>query len=263
MKTETFVVSSWDDLVFSNRNRSYGAYSVRKSYSKSMVTGLGISVSLVCLLILIPQIVARFQGSALPPEKPKEDLSVVMLPPPKVDPPRITPPPPPPPATQVQAPVKDLTPQVVQHEVETKLPTRDEIDAATQETTPGDGPVTVNPPSDPPPADNTDYNKDFISVQVQPVFKDGVKGIANFISRNTRYPSAARRMGVEGIVYVAFVVDKDGKVRDAKVIRGISAECDKEAVRVISSMDGWSPGQQNDRKVSVRMTLPIRFQMIH
>ncbi|RAV97899.1 energy transducer TonB [Pseudochryseolinea flava] len=264
MKTETIDVRSWDDLVFMNRNRDYGAYSVRKSYSRSMITGLGISVSIACLLLIAPKILSQFE-TVTPPQEPKEEREFVApISPPKIEQPKTIKPPPPPPTTPAQKPIANVAPTAVTHEVDEELPTNDEIDNAQPTADPnasgGTGPAIADVPPGPP-ADPTDYGKDFDIVEIPPSFEGGQKGLAQFISRNTRYPSADRRLGTQGTVYVSFVVDKDGNVRDVKVMRGISATCDKEAMRVISMMKGWTPGVQNKHSVSVRMTLPIKFQI--
>jgi protein TonB len=83
----------------------------------------------------------------------------------------------------------------------------------------------------------------------------------NFIRSKIHYPASARRMGLEGTVYVSFVIDRDGKVIKVEVIRGLSPDCDKEAARVIALLPGWNPGRQNDVPVMVRMTLPITFAL--
>jgi protein TonB len=68
-------------------------------------------------------------------------------------------------------------------------------------------------------------------------------------------------MGIEGIVYVSFLILGDGTVTDVKVLRGIHTDCDKEAVRVISKLPGWSGGKQGGIPVSVRMVLPVKFKL--
>lgn len=71
----------------------------------------------------------------------------------------------------------------------------------------------------------------------------------------------ARENGIEGIVYVTFVVDKDGKVKDAKILRGKGAGLDEEALRVVRSMPDWKPGKQNGRAVAVQYNLPVNFKL--
>lgn len=83
---------------------------------------------------------------------------------------------------------------------------------------------------------------------------------SSFIKRNLRYPYAARRKHVEGTVLVKFVVDSTGTVKDLKVIRSVEPSLDNEALRLISMLPRWKPGEQNGHKVAVYFTLPIVFR---
>lgn len=94
-----------------------------------------------------------------------------------------------------------------------------------------------------------------------PVPLDGIKAYYKFISKNIKYPSRARRMGIEGKVFVQFVINKDGGVTGIKTVKGIGAGCDEEAERVIGIAPIWKPGKQGARRVSVRMILPIHFNL--
>ena len=82
-----------------------------------------------------------------------------------------------------------------------------------------------------------------------------------YISTNLRYPDQARKMGVEGKVFVQFIVDKDGSITDVQAIKGIGEGCDEEAVRVIEGSNKWIPGKQRGRPVKVKMILPITFKL--
>ena len=76
-----------------------------------------------------------------------------------------------------------------------------------------------------------------------------------------KYPQIALENGVQGKVFVQFVVEKDGSVSNIKVVRGVDASLDKEAVRVVSVMPKWKPGKQRGKAVRVAYTLPIAFQI--
>jgi protein TonB len=76
-----------------------------------------------------------------------------------------------------------------------------------------------------------------------------------------KYPAQARRMGVEGKVFVQFVIGKDGSINDVKIIKGIGAGCDEEAARVMQSAPPWNPGKQRGKAVKQRYTLPIIFKL--
>jgi protein TonB len=83
----------------------------------------------------------------------------------------------------------------------------------------------------------------------------------DYLSKNLKYPSVARRMGIEGTVYVSFVVEKSGEISNVELLRGIGGGCDEEAIRVIENAPIWKPGYQRSRPVKVRMRLPIRFKL--
>ncbi|MDN5212580.1 energy transducer TonB [Fulvivirgaceae bacterium BMA12] len=101
----------------------------------------------------------------------------------------------------------------------------------------------------------------WVVVEKQPAPMGGMAAFQQFLKKNLKYPSQARRLGVEGKVFVEFVVDKDGSLNDIKVVKGIGAGCDKEAVRVLEKHPKWSPGEQRGRPVKVRMIIPIFFRL--
>lgn len=89
----------------------------------------------------------------------------------------------------------------------------------------------------------------------------GYEAFYEYVGKNMRYPAQARRMGIEGTVYVQFVVEKDGSITDVQAIRGIGAGCDEEAVRVIKNQPRWNPPKQRGKPVRQRIVLPIKFQL--
>ena len=101
----------------------------------------------------------------------------------------------------------------------------------------------------------------FMVVEDQPEPEGGLQAFYNFVSKNMEYPAQARRMGVEGKVFVQFVVDKDGSLTDVKAVKGIGAGCDEEAVEIVKSAPKWKPGKQRGKAVRVRMIIPITFKL--
>lgn len=89
----------------------------------------------------------------------------------------------------------------------------------------------------------------------------GYPAFYEYIRKNLKYPAQARRMGVEGKVYVQFVVDKDGSLTEVKAIKGIGAGCDEEAMRVVKEAAKWKPGKQRGRSVKQRIVMPIAFKL--
>lgn len=101
----------------------------------------------------------------------------------------------------------------------------------------------------------------FQFVEDQPTPLGGMKAFYAYVGKNMKYPAQARRMGIEGKVYITFVVGKDGALTDIVVLKGIGAGCDQEAIRVLSGAPKWKPGKQRGRPVRVRMQLPIIFKL--
>ncbi len=96
-------------------------------------------------------------------------------------------------------------------------------------------------------------------VEQSPEFPGGTSALMQFLAKNIKYPAAAARANVQGKVFVQFVVSKQGKIRDLRILKGIGFGCDEEAVRVVSIMPDWKPAQQNGQNVAVQYNLPINF----
>lgn len=101
----------------------------------------------------------------------------------------------------------------------------------------------------------------FDVVEEQAEFPGGVQKMYEYLGNNLKYPAMAREAGVQGKVYVQFVVFKDGSIGEVKVLRGIGSGCDEEAIRVVKAMPKWKPGQQRKVPVSSRFNLPIVFKL--
>ncbi|MBI2966224.1 MAG: energy transducer TonB [Bacteroidetes bacterium] len=99
----------------------------------------------------------------------------------------------------------------------------------------------------------------FQIVEDMPTFGKGDADVLKYLAENIRYPQVAKELGISGMVFVEFVVDKTGKIKDSKVVRGIGGGCDEEALRVIKGMPAWTPGKQRGKPVSVQFRLPVRF----
>lgn len=101
----------------------------------------------------------------------------------------------------------------------------------------------------------------FTIVEQQPTPAGGYQAFYDFIGNNLKYPNRARRMGIEGKVFVQFVVDKDGTLTNVSVVKGIDEECDAEAIRVLQKAPKWIAGKQRGKPVKVRMIIPITFTL--
>jgi len=92
-------------------------------------------------------------------------------------------------------------------------------------------------------------------------FEGGLQEFYKYLGKHIKYPRKAQRLGIEGRVYLQFIVEKDGSLTDIQVVKGIGAGCDEEAVRVLQNSPKWKPAKQRGKKVRFKMTQPISFKL--
>ncbi|RDV14114.1 energy transducer TonB [Pontibacter diazotrophicus] len=264
--------ASLDDIVFEGRNKAYGAYLLRKLYNNHITKAAIIATVLFLLFISIPLIAKMIEGEEEEVVVERIVTEVDLAPPPPIDeatPPPPPPPPPdlPPPPPPVRATVK-YTPPVVKRDEEVQqeeeipdVEVLEEVDAGI-ETVEGD----PDAPMDLGEIDGTSdvvaevvEEKPYTYVEQMPEFPGGETEMLRYLGKNIRYPAAAQRAGIEGIVVLSFVISRTGEISEIEVIKNLGGGTDEEAVRVVKSMPKWTPGKQNGRTVPVRYTLPVRY----
>lgn len=162
-------------------------------------------------------------------------------------PPTDVPPPPPP---QIQAPIIVEVPdeEKIEEEIDVKFDVEASEETRIQE-------VAVVEEA------KEEVDEIFTIVEEPASPKGGMPAFYKYIGDKMKYPAQARRMGIEGKVFVEFVIGKDGSISDVKAVKGIGAGCDEEAVRVVQAAPSWSPGKQRGKAVKQRMVLPITFRL--
>jgi len=155
-------------------------------------------------------------------------------------------PPPPPPKIQLPEII------VVENEVEIELKPEVDLDVEVTIETIIEEVVKLKD-------EDVDVIVDF--VENEPQFPGGIQAFYKYVKDNMNYPSQARKMGVEGRVFIQFVVDENGNLSEVKAIKGIGAGCDEEAERVLRESPRFIPGKQRGRPVKVRMVMPIVFKL--
>ncbi len=98
-------------------------------------------------------------------------------------------------------------------------------------------------------------------VEKEPEFPGGYEALRQFLAQHLRYPEPALRAEVEGKVFVSFVIRKNGKVTDVKILKGMGFGTDEETMRVMNTLPNWKPGYQNGKPVDVRYTIPVDFTL--
>lgn len=247
------------EIVFEGRNKEYGGYVLRQKYQKRIIIAMIASITGLGLAIAIPMVVA-YINKVVSERKDIITESITLAEPPPID--KSTPPPPPViPPPPVQQTIKFTPPKVVKdEEVVEPPPTQDEVKEVQVSTVTQEGEDIVDIPADPVVGD-PDADKVFQFVEEAPSFPGGEEKLFEYLNKNIKYPRIANENNIQGRVYVTFVVDKEGKVTEAKVLRGIGGGCDEEALRVVKNMPEWKPGRQNGRSVKVQYNLPVVFNL--
>ena len=256
MTNQKVMFEAMDEIVFERRNKLYGAYYLRKLYNKHVTRALLISIAIMLVGLAYPLVSSYY---ALRRAKYIEkSVSAEML---KMDKPKeAAPPPPPPPPEALEQKVKFVAPIVTTDSVvETPdIFNQDDLNkkpieaVAVEEVTTAVVEEVI---------EVEEAKPIFTIVEEMPSFPGGEGELAKFLGANIVYPQMAKESGIQGTVYVSFVVDSKGKVTDVRVLRGIGGGCDEEALRVVRMMPSWRPGKQNGQSVRVQFNMPIRFTL--
>jgi len=256
----------WCELVFEGKNKEYGAYELRQSSTKRHYTALIIVVALALVLFSLPTLIDIVT--------PKEDHLVVTevttlsdLQEPdemKEEAQKIEAPPPPP----LKSSIKFTAPVITKEEIHEndEIKTQDEVikseftvgvhDVEGTDEEQGKLLEEINEIA------QVEKIYDHVSVEQLPQYPGGDKAMREFIIKNLRYPTVAQENGIEGKVYVRFIVSKTGEVTSVEVIKSVHPLCDKEAIRVIQLMPKWIPGKNNGNPVSVIYSMPVVFKLL-
>ena len=167
--------------------------------------------------------------------------------------PENTPPPPPPPPAPAVAEVLTVVEDDVELEQQEIISSEDDASAAQTETFVA--PVVEEE------EEEESAQQIFTVVEKQPEFPGGTAELFKYLNKAIKYPVIAQENGIQGRVVCSFVVNRDGSIVDIQVMRGVDPSLDKEAMRVISEMPKWKPGEQRGKPVRVRFILPVQFRL--
>jgi periplasmic protein TonB len=252
----------FDDIVFENRNKDYGAYPIRKNYNTNIIISIVLASVIVIASVIIPYLdyigknrragkVIRLRYVEMKMDKmepPKEDIYI--------------PPAPAPPPPNTLANIRYVAPVVVDSVqfVEKQQPTVDDVQASNpnsdQKVVSGSG----NSDDLLTGQDGEKSDEPYVIVEVPPTFKGGgIEKFREWVQKRTIYPQVAQDNGIQGKVGVSFVVERDGAVSNVKIVKSVNPILDTEAVKAIIASPQWSPGLQRGRPVRVRFTITLVF----
>lgn len=248
-------IESLEEMVFKTRNKDYGAYVLRKKYRKYTTISLIIGIFAIGAAVAYPVIAAYINKSRIIKEVNTVGAEMLNIPKEELPPP---PPPPPPPPDVVQQ-QRFVAPVVTTDSVETTMVSQEDLSAKPVEA-PAAEDIKVEEVKEQ--VIQQEAPKEiFTVVEEQPGYPGGDEARIKYLQDNIKYPDEAKELGVQGKVFVTFVVEVDGSITDVRVLRGIGAGCDEEAIRVVRGMPKWVPGKQRGVPVRVQFNLPIKFTL--
>jgi periplasmic protein TonB len=257
MAKEKKFIPKFDDIVFELRNQEYGAYRLRKKYSRNVMIGMLIGILIIGTAVLTPYLNAK----ALENQK-KRDQKLVELKMENLDQPQDVappPPPPPPPPAEVVAQVKYVPPVLVdtvkpeeakqmmtadQAQTEVKNEDVQVVETVQEEIKEYEAPAEV-----------------FVVVEEMPAFPGGDKAMMDFIYANIKYPDIAKENNIQGRVILKFCVTYKGAIDQVTVLKSVDPSLDNEAIRVIKLLPTWKPGKQGGKPVNVWYNVPVIYQL--
>lgn len=253
-------VIDFDELVFRNRNKEYGAYQLRRKYNRVVFGGTLITSLFAIAVVLIPFLARPKSEATFTAGNGYYQVRMENLEPP-VEQVYIPPAPPPPDASKVPETVKYVPPVVVDTviSVEERQITTDEALASNDSevidrTGSGLGDDLLAGGS------GDGEEEPLFIVEIMPTFKGGdLSRFREWVGKRTNYPQAAIDNKIRGTVYLTFIVEKDGSVSNVTIIKGVHPLLDNEAIKSISESPKWSPGLQRGQPVRVRFQIPLSF----
>lgn len=250
----------WCDLVFEGKNQTYGAFVLRKFRDNRHKTALIVTLTFFFLAFTLPTLL-----TILAPKSKAKNTEVTELLDLKLEEKKEQPKIPDEPE-KLKATIA-FTPPVIKpdDQVKEEMKSQDQLN---------DAPVSISIADVA--GDNTgkdiaevqetkkvveEDEKPLLVVEQNPEFQGGLDALLKYLQKHIQYPALAQESGIQGTVFVQFVVSKSGKISNVKVLRGIGGGCDEEAVRVTKEMPNWIPGRQNGQPVPVMFQIPVKFQL--
>ena len=249
----------FDDIVFENRNKDYGAYPMRRKYNGTVI----ISTIAAALIIVFAVVIPYFDYvSKLHRKRQEYRVGYATIKMEKVEPPPeeiFIPPAPPPPALMEN--IRYVAPVIVDSikPMDHTIPAFEDVNASDLK---NDKNIITGTGNNGDQLGISGDNSDepYVIVEIPPTFRGGgIEKFRDWVQHKTVYPEIAQEHGIHGTVIIVFIVEKDGTVSNVKVVRGVNPVLDAEAVKAIESSPKWTPGMQRGKPVRFRFSIPLVF----
>lgn len=261
MAKEKIKAPAFDDIVFELRNKEYGAYRLRKKYTRNVLIALLIGIVIICSAVIGPYLNAKAtERTRTVREETQVEIQMENLDQPAES--VAPPPPPPPPPTEAVQQAQYVPPVVVDSvkpEEMAQLMTAD--DAATVVVNEDVMAIEIFEEVQEEIQEEEPEPEPFVIVEEMPMFPGGDVALLNYIAENTVYPEIAKENNIQGRVIVRFCVTSKGAVNQVSVMKGVDPELDAEAVRVVNTLPTFIPGKQGGKPVPVWFSVPITFTL--
>jgi protein TonB len=260
--------NSRNELVFENKNKSYGAYQIRKGYGKTILISGVVGILSIFVILAVPAFLASANDGNKEKILSNEQITIDPIKDMKEE---LPPPPPPPPP--IEEPPKIETTKfvetvIVDEEVKEEVKTQEELvdTKVSKKKKKGDDDGEIVIPEEKGKGDEVVESKPeeiFTVVEENAGFPGGEKELYKYLNGKLQnnYPSYEREAEIQGKVIVRFVVEKDGSITNADVVRKVSPGLDKLAKSTVESMPKWTPGKQGGKPVRMWFTLPVTFTL--
>lgn len=258
MAKEKIKAPAFDDIVFENRNKEYGAYSLRKKYNRNVIIALIIGIIILGTAVIAPYLNAKAAENKAKKAERQVEIKMENLdhPAEQVAPPP-PPPPPPPDAVQQARYVPPVVVDSVKPEEVSQLMSADQAQVEVQNAEVIEEVAVVAEEV----KENVDDAEPFVVVEEMPMFPGGETELLKYISDHTQYPEVAKENNIQGKVIVRFCVTSKGGVDKVEILKSVDPELDKEAIRVVKTLPAFKPGKQGGKPVPVWYMVPINFTL--
>ncbi|MGE5421385.1 MAG: energy transducer TonB [Chloroflexota bacterium] len=251
-------VPAFDEIVFESRNKEYGAYVLRKNYTRHVSFSVIVAVALAVLSIMIPYLKMKSNGQS--DSRTERQIESIVMTSIDQDVEQLRAPETPPPPVDVVQQAKYIPPVIVDSvkpEDSFLLLTADEAEETVKNEDVTDIPVEVRPEIQEEEAEP----EPFVKVEEDPSFPGGQTALLKFVYDHVVYPDIAVENNIQGKVIVKFCVTASGGVSQISILKGVDPEIDKEVTRVVSMLPPFKPGKQGGKPVPVWYILPVSFKL--
>ncbi len=260
MKNQEPIAAQMDEIVFEHRNKNYGAYILRKMYNKQIVRALFLATAIMIAGLAYPLALSYKANNGARYVPVDVDVNLLNVPKPHVDIPQL------PKTLQKNSEIPKrlvfVAPNIVAGEAPGDIDIFNMDDRNKYSNS-----VPVNVTEEPVAMKKEDVieikndEPPVLFAEEMPIYPGGDAGRMKFLADNIKYPQFALENGIQGTVYVQFIIDSKGNITDFKIQRGIGGGCDEEAERVIKMMPQWHAGKQNGKPVRVIFNMPVVFRI--